>query len=1132
MKKQVYFLKMMRRFMILLFAIMGSCLLAQNVPEYMYFKFDAAGNQQNYASAPVGNNPATLTGLTIGGTGQFGTAMIGDNVYLDGLNTGWATSMPAGGWTISMWLNNLPNNTNLNYLFGDVNATSFRCFLGGAAGAGNILLRTTGLTGWTDVNVAGVTPGPTVVTFVFTGTSIKYYINGALTGTVAESIGAITGSGPFYVGTYNASGYGGLPAGSLMDEFRMYNRALSDAEVGSTWNQQLPLSGPPVCVTAAATAITGTTATLNGTVNANGSSTTVSFDYGLTTSYGTNVPGVPLTVTGTTATAVSAAITGLTPNTLYHFRVNGVNSNGTTNGSDMTFTTAPPPPTVVTTAASGIGLTTATVNGTVNANNSSATVTFQYGLTVAYGSTVAGVPSPVTGTTVTNVSAALSGLTGNTTYHYRVVATSAGGTSNGNDMTFNTAGPPIVVTNLPSNVTTNSAQLNGTVTANNLSTTVSFNWGLTVAYGNSVAAVPATVTGNTATPVQANIGGLTNNITYHYQCVGVNAGGTTLGSDQTFLTGCTPPGTPGTIAGPTNVCQGTCNYVYSISPIPNTISYNWTVPVGATIMAGAGTTSITVCYSSNALYGFVSVAGVGSCGVGPSGFLGINVYSSPSPTISGPSTTCIGTTSTYQTQFGYSSYTWSVTGGTIVSGLGTYLITVNWITSGAGSVSVNYTNMNGCSAPSPTVYNVTVNALPTPTITGANNMCVNSGSYSYTTQTGFSSYVWTVSSGGTIITGQGTSTILVSWIAPGAQSVAVNYSNSSGCSALSPTVFAVTVASLPGPAGTITGTTPVCAGAQGVAYSVGTVTGATAYVWTLPTGATIASGAFTNNITVNYSSTASNGNITVSGNNICGNGSVSPPFAVTVNPLPAAAGTITGPASVCTGAQGVVYTVPPVNGATGYTWSLPDAVNITNGANTNSITVTFLPNALSGNIAVHGTNSCGNGQASPNLAVTIYPIPAAPVVTNTGTTLHSNYANGNQWYFQGTLITGATGQTYVATQDGYYWDVVTLNGCSSDSSNHVMILTTGINPHSNAVISVYPVPNEGQFNVSITTASAETFSISAYNNLGVKIYEEARVDVNGTLQKVIDLRPVPAGIYTLIFGNSQNQVVKKIVVNK
>ena len=105
---------------------LASIALGQAVPEYMYFKFDAPGNQTNFASAPVGLNPATLTGMTIGGTGQFGTAMIGDNIYLDGVNTGWATNLPATGWTISMWLNNMPSNTNLNYLFGDVNAASCR----------------------------------------------------------------------------------------------------------------------------------------------------------------------------------------------------------------------------------------------------------------------------------------------------------------------------------------------------------------------------------------------------------------------------------------------------------------------------------------------------------------------------------------------------------------------------------------------------------------------------------------------------------------------------------------------------------------------------------------------------------------------------------------------------------------------------------------------------------------------------------------------------------------------------------------------------------------------------------------------------------------------------------------------
>jgi hypothetical protein len=162
----------------------------------------------------------------------------------------------------------------------------------------------------------------------------------------------------------------------------------------------------------------------------------------------------------------------------------------------------------------------------------------------------------------------------------------------------------------------------------------------------------------------------------------------------------------------------------------------------------------------------------------------------------------------------------------------------------------------------------------------------------------------------------------------------------------------------------------------------------------------------------------------------------------------------------------------------------------------------------------------------------VNPVPPAPVINSTGDALHSSEPSGNQWYFQGTLIAGATGQTYVATQTGYYWDIVTLNGCSSDTSNHVFIIPTGIDQHSSAAINIYPVPNDGQFNVTMTTASEESFSIRVYNNLGIKIYEETKVEVNGTLQKVIDLRPVPDGIYTVIFENNQNQVVKKIVVNK
>ena len=84
-----------------------------------------------------------------------------------------------------------------------------------------------------------------------------------------------------------------------------------------------------------------TTATLNGLVDANGQSTTVTFEYGTTTSYGSTATASQSPVTGSTNTNVSANISSLTANTTYHFRVNAVSTSGPAYGSDWTFTTSP-----------------------------------------------------------------------------------------------------------------------------------------------------------------------------------------------------------------------------------------------------------------------------------------------------------------------------------------------------------------------------------------------------------------------------------------------------------------------------------------------------------------------------------------------------------------------------------------------------------------------------------------------------------------------------------------------------------------------------------------------------------------------------------------------------------------------
>ncbi len=464
----------------------------------------------------------------------------------------------------------------------------------------------------------------------------------------------------------------------------------------------------------------------------------------------------------------------------------------------------------------------------------------------------------------------------------------------------------------------------------------------------------------------------------------------------------------------------------------------------------------------------------------------------------------------------------------------------NWLSGGTNyttpilsSTTTYYVQDSTCAASlTRTSIPVNVYPIPNPTITGQTNLCVNSGNYYYTTQAGMLYYLWTVSSGGVINSGAGTNQISVSWIYPGNQTISVTYANSAGCYPPNPSVMNVTVNPLPGDPDNINGGSPVCVGDNAVPYSVYPIQNATSYTWALPPGASIASGAGTNSITVDFSSNASSGDIFVWGNNLCGNGSNSPPFSVTVDPLPGSAGIINGPADVCLEALGIVYSISTILNATGYEWTVPSGVVITSGNNTRSITTDFTPSAVSGNITVQGTNSCGTGTISPDFPVTVSPIPQTPVVTNSGDTLHSSSPTGNQWYFHGNLIQGAISQDYKATQEGYYWDVVTINGCSSDTSNHKLIILTGIISYSSPIIIIYPVPNDGQFNISITTGSEETFSIDIYNDLGIKIYEETNMKVNGSLQKAIDLRPIPNGIYTVIIENSQNQVVKKIVVNK
>ena len=97
---------------------------------------------------------------------------------------------------------------------------------------------------------------------------------------------------------------------------------------------------PPTATTGSATDISTASTTLNATVNPNGASTTVTFEYGATSSYGNTVTATQSPLTGTTSQSASKGLTGLDPNTTYHYRVKGTNSAGTTYGENLSLTTS------------------------------------------------------------------------------------------------------------------------------------------------------------------------------------------------------------------------------------------------------------------------------------------------------------------------------------------------------------------------------------------------------------------------------------------------------------------------------------------------------------------------------------------------------------------------------------------------------------------------------------------------------------------------------------------------------------------------------------------------------------------------------------------------------------------------
>lgn len=564
---------------------------------------------------------------------------------------------------------------------------------------------------------------------------------------------------------------------------------------------------------------------------------------------------------------------------------------------------------------------------------------------------------------------------------------------------------------------------------------------------------------------------------------------------------------PGSITGATTVCQGQDSVTYTVPAILNATAYNWILPNGAN--GSSSTNTITVDYSTTAASGNITVAGTNTCGSSTAAVLPVTVNPLPDAagTIAGSTTVCQGesaVTYTVSTINQALSYQWTLPNGATGTST-TNQITLDYSTS-AVSGPLTVTGVNACGNGVAATTSITVNPLPdaADSINGPLVVCQQQSavSYSISVAPNATAYVWTLPNG---TTGTSTTNQITLDYSTNAVSGPLTVTPTNTCGNGAAASVSITVNPLPGAADTISGTWVVCEQQTAVSYSTPLVANATAYIWTLPNGATGTS--TTNSISVDFSGQPTTGAIKVSGTNGCGVGTEAVDTIVVVALPIAFAGNDT---TIC---RGSLISLE-ATGGNGYVWD--------NGATQG---VPFSPDSTQ-TYAVAVTN--GTCQATDSITITVSPAPATPTISAIGQSFSSSAGSGNQWYNDLGIIPGANNQQFTPVDTGNYFVLVTDSiGCVSDTSNSLYFTSVGISDPSLAnLITVYPNPAEQDITIQVNGTKEATYKLSMLNAVGQIVYTEQITSAHKTIH-VADYAP---GIYTLIFELNGTSYTRKLIL--
>ncbi len=311
------------------------------------------------------------------------------------------------------------------------------------------------------------------------------------------------------------------------------------------------LPNAPVVTNDAPGTVTQTSVVMKGHVNNEGAEagSACKFVIALQSAPGTPIaePACDVTpVTGSTSTAVEATASGLSANSKYVYRVIATNTGGTSTGTpDQATQTLPNAPAITNDAPGTVIQTSVVMKGHVNNEGAEAgsACKFVIALQSAPGTPIAEPAcslTPVTGSASTAVEATASGLTANSKYLYRVIATNSGGTTTGApDQKLSTlVNPPSVISGAgATGLTQSTATLAGTVNPNaGTLSACRVEYGTSASYGSQAPCASLPAPGSSPAPVSASLAGLVANTTYHFRFAATNAGGSANGADQTFTT--------------------------------------------------------------------------------------------------------------------------------------------------------------------------------------------------------------------------------------------------------------------------------------------------------------------------------------------------------------------------------------------------------------------------------------------------------------------------------------------------------------------------------------------------------------------------------------------------------------------